>query len=154
MKHALWIATLLAAGSLTAHHALTNYDTTTAVRVKGTILAFAGINPHTMLFIEGAGPDGQTRRWAVEGPAMLQLQRRNFKTDALKPGAPVEVCGYLPKEPIVWQLATKEQGAISQSGRLLNGEMMIFPDGTQQTWGDYGVHKCFAPGFTDQHVSK
>ena len=150
----LALATVALLAPLTAHHALTNYDTTTAVRIKGTILAFSGINPHTMLFIEGAGPDGQSRRWAIEGPAMLQLQRRNFKTDALKPGAPVEVCGYLPKEPIVWQLATKEQGAISQSGRLLNGEMMIFPDGSQQPWGDYGIHKCFSPGFTDQHSSR
>ena len=41
---------LISAGSLLAHHALTNYDTTAAVRVKGTILQFHQINPHSFIF--------------------------------------------------------------------------------------------------------
>ncbi len=34
------LGALVSAGSLLAHHALTNYDTTTAVRVKGVIVQF------------------------------------------------------------------------------------------------------------------
>jgi len=104
--------------------------------------------------------DGQTRRWAVEGPSILQISRIGFAKD-LKPGEIIEVCGYLLKEPIVRQIGTGERYNVSlavnasASGRLLNAEMMVTPDGKEQKWGDYGVHKCFAPGFTDvEHPSK
>jgi hypothetical protein len=36
---------------------------------------------------------------------MLQLTGRGFAKDFLKPGDVVDVCGYAPKEPIVWQIA-------------------------------------------------
>ena len=73
-----WLAvlvTLVSAGSLLAHHSLTNYDTTKAVRVKGTIVQFHQINPHSFIYLEEKSTDGETRRWAVEGPSVLQLNR-------------------------------------------------------------------------------
>jgi hypothetical protein len=146
-------ATLLSAGALLAHHALTNYDTTKAVRVKGTIVQYHAINPHSIIYIEEKTADGPIRRWAVEGPSVLQLNRLGFAQDLLKPGASVEVCGYLPKETIMWQVAGDES-TTSLAGRLLNGETMVMPDGKQLSWGDYGVHKCFAPGYADQHGSR
>jgi hypothetical protein len=148
------IATLVSAGSLLAHHSLGNYDTTKAARVKGTVFQFHQINPHSFLFLEEQGSDGQMHRWAVEGPPVLQLNRAGIAKDALKPGDVVEVCGYLPKEAIVWQIASADPKATSPSGRLLNAEVLTMPDGKQQSWGDYGVHKCFAPGYTDQHSPK
>jgi hypothetical protein len=152
-----WLAVVLAlvsAGSLVAHHALTNYDTTKAVRVKGTIVEFHQINPHSFIFLDEKNTEGQMRRWAVEGPSVLQLKRTGFAKDVLKTGDVVEVCGYAPKEPIVWQIASADAGATSLAGRLLNAELLVMPDGKQQSWGDYGVHKCFASGYTDQHSSK
>ena len=152
-----WLAVLVAlvaAESVLAHHSLANYDTTTAVRVKGTILRFHEINPHSFIYLEGKEADGEIRRWAVEGPSVVQLKRMGFATDVLKPGTVLEVCGYLPKEPVMWQIASADPGATSLSGRLLNAELMVMPDGREQTWGDYGAHKCFAPGHTDQHSSR
>ena len=149
-----WFAVLMvlvSAGSVLAHHSLASFDTTTAVRVKGTILRFHEINPHTFIYLEAKEADGEVRRWAVEGPSVVQLKRMGFATDVLKPGTVVEVCGYLPKEPVVWQIASADPGAASLSGRLLNAELMVMPDGREQTWGDYGAHRCFAPGHTDQH---
>jgi Family of unknown function (DUF6152) len=149
-----WLAALVvlgSAGSLLAHHSLGNYDTTKAVRVKGTVVQFHQINPHSFIYLEEKGTDGQTHRWAVEGPSILQLGRSGFAKDALKFGDVVEVCGYLPKEPIVWQIASADPGAASLSGRLINAEVMVMPDGKERSWGDYGVHKCYAPGYTDQH---
>ena len=148
------LAVLVSAGSLAAHHSLTNYDTSTAVRVKGAVVQFQQINPHSFLFVEGVGPDGQARRWAIEGPSVLQLNRRSYGQEALKPGSMVEVCGYLPKETITWQITSPDPGAVSLAGRLINAEVLTMPDGKQQSWGDYGVHKCFAAGFTDQHTAK
>ncbi len=148
------MAALISAGSLLAHHSLTNYDTTKAVRVKGTIVEFHPINPHSFIFLDERGADGQTHRWAIEGPSILQLNRIGFAKDVLKPGDVVEVCGYAPKEPIMWQIASADAKSISPAGRLLNAEVLVTPDGKQTSWGDYGVHKCFTPGYTDQHSSK
>ena len=142
---------LASAGSLIAHHALINFDTTKAVRVKGTIVRFHQINPHSFIYLEQKGSGGQTQRWAIEGPSVMQLTRRGFAKEALKFGDEVEVCGYLPKEPLVWQIASPDPGATSLAGKLINAELLVMPDGKQESWGDYGVHKCFEPGYTDQH---
>jgi len=141
----------VSAGSLLAHHSLANYDTTKAVRVKGTIVQFQQMNPHSIIFLDEKSMDGQTRRWAIEGPSVLQLNRTGFAKDVLKPGDVVEVCGYAPKEAIIWQIANADPQSTSLAGRLINGEVLVMPDGKQKNWGDYGFHKCFAPGYTDQH---
>src|SRR5215510_6181251 len=88
---------LVSAASLLAHHSLANYDTTTAVRVKGTVVQFQPINPHSIIFVDETRSDGANRRWAIEGPALRQFDRIGFAKDALKPGDVIEVCGYLPK---------------------------------------------------------
>ena len=145
------LAFLVPAGSLLAHHSLANFDTDVAVRVKGTIVQIHYINPHSFIFLEQKGTGGEIRRWAAEGPSFFQLNRGGFAKDTLKPGDVVEVCGYVPKEPIVWQIASADPSATSLSGRLINAETLVMPDGQERNWGDYGVHKCFAPGYKDQH---
>ena len=144
------VVLLLSAGSLLAHHSLANFDTTTAVRVKGTIVQIQKINPHSFIFLEETIAGGATQRWAVEGPSLLQLARGGLE-DVLKPGDVVEACGYLPKEKTMWQIANADPRGTSLSGRLLNAEMLVMPDGKEQSWGDYGFHRCFSPGYRDQH---
>ena len=148
------MAALVSASSLVAHHSLANYDTTKAVRVKGTIVQFHQINPHSFIYLEEKSTDGQTHRWAIEGPSILQLDRRGIAKDVLKPGDVVEVCGYVPKEAVIWQIASADTHSTSLAGRLINAEVLVMPDGKQQSWGDYGVHKCFASGYIDQHSSR
>lgn len=145
------LVALVPAGSALAHHSLANHDTTTAVRVKGRVVAFHRINPHSVIYLDEQRPDRQLRRWAVEGPSAVQFQRRGAAADSVKPGDVIEVCGYLPKEPITWQIASPDPGAVSLAGRLITAEVMVLPDGREQSWGDYGVHRCFAPGYRDQH---
>lgn len=149
-----WLAglvALVAVGSLQAHHSLANHDTTKPVRVKGTIVRFHEVNPHSFIYLEEKGTDGQIRRWAVEGPAITQLRRRGDSTDWIKPGVVIEVCGYAPKETTIWQIASADQTATSLAGRLLTAELIVMADGREQSWGDYGIHHCFASGYRDQH---
>src|SRR6185503_13159907 len=94
----VWLAVLvvlMSAGAGLAHHSLANHDTTKAVRVKGTIVQFHPINPHSFIYLEERAPDGQIRRWAIEGPSGLQLARRSLEK-VVKPGDVIEVCGYAP----------------------------------------------------------
>jgi len=152
MKKTLLV--LVSTGVLLGHHSLGNYDITKAVHVKGTVVQFHAINPHSILYLEEKDAGGAVHRWAVEGPSVQQILRTGSSTNILKPGDVVEVCGYAPKEPIMWQVATPDTGKISLAGRLLNGESIVMPDGKQRSWGDYGVHKCFGPEFNDQHSKK
>lgn len=145
------LVALVPAGSLLAHHSLGNFDITKAVRVKGTVVEVHQINPHSFIFLNQIDTEGVSRRWAVEGPSVLQLRRQGFASDALKPGDVVEVCGYVPKEALLRQIARADTSAASPAGRLLNGETLMMPDGTEQNWGDYGVHLCFESGFKDRH---
>src|SRR5579862_4169698 len=85
------------AGALLAHHALGGYDTTSAVRVRGTVVVFQRVNPHSRLVLDEKLKDGKIHRWVVDGPNALQLTRRNFAINALKAGDMVEVCGYVTR---------------------------------------------------------
>jgi hypothetical protein len=51
----------------------------------------------------------------------------------------------------MWQIASADPGAVSLAGRLLNAELLVLPDRREQSWGDYGAHRCFPPGYRDQH---
>ncbi len=149
------LVALVSAGSVLAHHSLANFDQTKAIRVKGTVVRFHKINPHSIIYVEEKSADGQTRRWAAEGPGVLQLDRRGVADDFLKPGDVVEVCGYAHKENVIWQIATPtpngDRRATSLSGRLLAVELLVMPDGRELEWEDYGSHHCFAPGYRDRH---
>ena len=144
------VVVLVSGGSLLAHHSLANHDTTQAVRVKGTVVEFHAINPHSFIYVEEKTADGQIRRWAVEGPSGIQLGRMG-QQNVVKVGDVIEVCGYQPKEAVMWQIASADPKARSLAGRLITAEMLVMPDGKVQSWGDYGFHKCFPPDFRDVH---
>ena len=155
------LALLASASSLQAHHSLANFDTTTAVRVKGTIVLVRWVNPHSIIVLDQTGTDGRVHRWAVEGPTPFTLVRRGIAKDRLKPGDVIEACGYVlkngiesirtvPLDPIASSL--KATAPTSVSGRLLEGELLIMPDGRMQLWSDYGQHKCLGPDYQDNNV--
>jgi len=128
---------LASASSLVAHHSLTQFDTTTGVTLKGTVVRFERVNPHSFLYIDVEDKDGDTQLWTIEGPNVIQLSRMAFRIDALKGGDAVEACGYLPKE--------------GRYRHYLTGELLTLPDGRKEKWLDYGHHKCLGPDYQDQH---
>lgn len=159
---AAWIAAaavLASAGLLSAHHSLAQFDTTKPVRVKGVVVMFERVNPHSIIFVDQKLDDGATQRWAVDGPSVTQLVRKGFDKTALKPGEVIEVCGYAPRETADAKLATATVPyglgfnglPESISGKRLNGELLVMPDGRKQTWSDYGQHLCMDADFHDSH---
>src|SRR5215468_11136147 len=91
------VLALASAGSLLAHHSIAQYDTTTAVRVKGILVRFEQVNPHSVLFLDEERPDGTIQRWAVEGPGALQMRRLGMDIGMFKAGDVIEACGYVTK---------------------------------------------------------
>ena len=157
-----WTAAVLvfvSAASLRAHHSLSQFDTATAVRVKGVIVAFERVNPHSILFVDQEGPDGETERWAVEGPSTRRLDRLGVGREALTAGDVIEVCGYVMKDGVEFQRTISTQPVSpgqkttnSLPGRLLVAEELVMPDGEKRPWEDYGFHECLGPDYVDVHV--
>jgi hypothetical protein len=134
-----------AAESLLAHHSLARFDTTTAVRVKGVIADVAWVNPHSIIYVDEKRPGGTIQRWAAEGPAGRQLDRRGIGKDVFRAGDVIEVCGYTLKDDSEVTTST------NVSGRVLAAEDMVLWDGKRRSWGDYGHHKCHSPDDKDIH---
>ena len=155
------VALLASAGSLAAHHSLSQFDTTTAVRVKGAIVRFELINPHSLLFVDQKREDGLDST-VGRGRAIASFNsiRMGIDKDALKVGDVIEVCGYVLKDDVITQrtvitepisLSLKAATPKSVSGRPLTGEVLVTPDGQKRAWLDYGHHKCFGPDYQDRH---
>jgi len=151
------ILMLALAGPLAAHHSLSEFDTTTAVRVKGVIVLFDRVNPHSILFVDEEYANGKIQRWAVDGPGALQLTRMGIDKEALKAGDVIEVCGYATRPGVESQRNVSVEpinflGQKTISGRRLTGEVLVGPDGEKRTWLDYGQHKCLGADYHDIHT--
>ena len=150
---------LASASSLAAHHSLSQFDTTRGVTVKGTVVLFDRVNPHSFIFLDEIRADGEVHRWAIEGPAITQFARRGIDKDALKPGDVIEACGYVTKDGAQSRRtlesissSLKDKTPKSVSGQILTGELLVMPDGQKRIWQDYGHHKCLTPDYKDFHT--
>jgi hypothetical protein len=149
---AAWIvavAVLAWPGALTAHHSLVQFDTTTPVWVKEAVVRFDLVQPHVRFFLDQTREDGQTQRWAVDGPPSNNLTRMGIGQDFLKAGDVIEVCGFVLKEEAASRRALPQASSKVNvlSGRPLSGHLLVMPNGKRQYWSDYGVlEKCLNPG--------
>ena len=80
-------AAALASGSAWAHHSYAMFDNTKLVVLRGTLLSFSYVNPHSWISVTGS-PDDKTApaRWDVEATSPLTLAGQGIKADTLKPG--------------------------------------------------------------------
>src|SRR5262245_4626986 len=85
-------------GALAAHHSLVQFDTTTPVWLKGTVVRFERVNPHSRILLDQQMEDGRVQRWAVDGPGPNPLARMGIDENFLKAGDAIEVCGFVLKE--------------------------------------------------------
>jgi hypothetical protein len=162
MKHvtaALIVALLMLAtpGALTAHHSLVQFDTTTPLWIKGKVVRFDRVNPHSRIFLEQTKADGQTERWAIEGPNLLQLTRMGIAEDFLKVGDVIEACGFVPKAQGVFQSAppNPDSPTPALAARPISGHLLVLPGDKRWFWSDYGVlEKCLRPGETKESLTR
>jgi hypothetical protein len=154
------IALLICAGSLSAHHSLAQFDTDAPVWVKGSVVRFERVNPHSIVFLDQKKDDGRVERWAVDGPGVLQLDRMGVAQDVLKVGDVIEVCGFTLKSDIQPQRVFPAPGtpgltpsAPPMKGRVINGHVLVMPDGKKRFWSNYGhLDKCLDPGETRESL--
>jgi len=147
----LSVSGLFSASSL-AHHSLASFDVSAPLWIKGTVVRFERVNPHSLIFMDEKMPDGQVRRWAVDGPSVPQLERKDLDQQFLAAGQVIEVCGFALKDAAAQRTLPRPDdasGAPSQprmTGQVLNGTVVITPDGKKRVWSDYGqLQKCVGP---------
>jgi hypothetical protein len=82
-------ASLLAGGSLQAHHSLAGmYALGKEAKVAGAFKAFRLVNPHSTMKFDVKGKDGTVTEWNVLGGSVQAISRLGLKSgpNALKPG--------------------------------------------------------------------
>ena len=141
------IAVLACVGSLRAHHSVRMIEVSTSIWVKGTVVRYEPISPHTMFELEETRADGQVQRWTIEGPFPGRLSRilsvNGLGADEafLKAGDVIEVCGFFPKRS-----ESTSPTADRSSLRYVHGHVLVMPDGRMESWGPYGkLDNCVRP---------
>lgn len=140
-------AVIASMGSVEAHHSYLVYQTT-AVWVKGTVVGFEYVNPHALITLEDRNEDGLVRRWAVEGPPRVALDRRGIGADVVKIGDTLEFCGFPYKAAAelarIWpevDYSTPRWSALTvgSSPRYVAGHVMVMPNGAKRMWEPHGL---------------
>jgi len=90
-----WLAVLAALAILSlpawSHHSHGNYLTTEYTRLQGTVREFHWMNPHTWMYIDVMGDDGQTVLWVLEGASPAELLRDGWARDDVEVGDTISV---------------------------------------------------------------
>lgn len=119
------LAGLAAAAALTAsgaeaHHAFNMYDNAKYVPLDATVVSFTWQNPHAMLQVMAALPDGTTEAWTVECSAPNIIGRRGWSAKSLKAGDKVPLVLHPMKNGAKYGLMVK---VTTPSGQVLNDKM-------------------------------
>ena len=89
------VAVFLGAGAAFAHHGTNvSYDPSKEVTLTGTVTEFVFTNPHSRMFWDVKGPDGNVVRWGGELHSIALLTRSGWTRNTLHVGDTVTVRGY------------------------------------------------------------
>ena len=82
-----------------AHHSFSaEFDSTKPVTLEGTVVKMDFVNPHSWLYLDVKGPDGQIQHWSVEGGAPGVLLRNGWTRNTLPEGTKIVVHGFMSKD--------------------------------------------------------
>lgn len=83
-----------------AHHASAPfYDNTKSVEVNGEVTRFLFRNPHSFLYVNAEGPDGETISWEIEMGTAVSMSRRGWSPDTIKVGDRIRAVGQPSRAP-------------------------------------------------------
>lgn len=76
-----------------AHHGIANFDLNKDLSLSGTVAELAFVNPHSWLYVNVAGANGEKTVWKCEMRAATVLRRSGWSEAMFTPGTQVTVTG-------------------------------------------------------------
>ena len=93
------IAALLTAGPLWAHHSMvTQFALEKPITLRGTVTKLMWMNPHSWIYVDVTGREGQVENWRVETGSLPRMIKRGVKKTDFKPGTEIIVGGYAARD--------------------------------------------------------
>ena len=109
---------LCAAGTASAHHALSMFERGKTVTVTGVVKEFEWGNPHVWIEIVASSADGMIENWSIEGSAPTVLARSGWRPSVLKPGDKISL-GVHPRKDGVAGGYLADAEPLTVNGRVL-----------------------------------
>ncbi len=82
-----------------AHHSFAaEFDGTKQITLTGVVTKVDWVNPHTWVYVDVKGDDGNVVNWALESGAPNALYRAGWRKDDLKVGDTVTFDAFLAKD--------------------------------------------------------
>lgn len=95
----LVIGILVTGKTSIAHHAFSaEFDIDKPMTLKGTLVRWDMINPHSWFHIDVEGESGNTITWQIEGGSPNELIRNGVTKNTLEVGTVLSIEGYLAKD--------------------------------------------------------
>ncbi len=104
MKIKSFVVLAVAAGLLTvsgptlAHHSAALYDQTREITLTGTVTEFRLTNPHMQILFDVKTDQGDIEHWRSNGDNPVNLRRRGWNRNTIKPEDQITISGYPAKD--------------------------------------------------------
>jgi len=96
---AVGVCVLLGAAQTWAHHAFAaEFDVNKPLTLKGSLLKWEMVNPHSWFHINVKDKDGKVTEWLVEGGSPNQLIRLGVTKNTVPVGTELVIEGYQAKD--------------------------------------------------------
>jgi len=113
---------LVVSAPLPAHHGKGAFDMDKLTVVKGTVVKFEFINPHTLIFVDAVSDKGNVEHWIAESSSNNHLGRGGYDKNSVKAGDQVIVTGHRAKSGTnTLELQCQECMVTDMQGKVLLG---------------------------------